>query len=98
MKKKPDPYKLDKSSGDFEWTEKDFKAARPIRQLKSNLPEQMARLSRKVGRPTKEQRYEKATISFPPDILAWLKAPGPGYQTRLHKMLRAIMETTRVGT
>ena len=94
MKKKPDPYKLDKTSGDFEWTEKDFRTALPIRQLAPDLPEQMMQLSKKMGRPPKEQRYTKATISFPPDILTWLKAPGPGYQTRLHKMLRAIMETT----
>jgi uncharacterized protein (DUF4415 family) len=31
-------------------------------------------------------------IRLDPDILAWLKANGKGYQTRLNAMLRALME------
>jgi uncharacterized protein (DUF4415 family) len=31
-------------------------------------------------------------IRLDPDVLAWLKASGKGYQTRLNAMLRALME------
>jgi uncharacterized protein (DUF4415 family) len=32
------------------------------------------------------------TIRLDADVLAWLKAPGKGYQTRLNALLRAAME------
>jgi uncharacterized protein (DUF4415 family) len=46
----------------------------------------------------------KATVSWPPvkkqltirldaDVLAWLKAHGRGYQTRINHILRVVMES-----
>jgi uncharacterized protein (DUF4415 family) len=34
-------------------------------------------------------------IRLDADVLAWLKAGGKGYQTRLNAMLRALMESDR---
>ncbi|HPE60352.1 MAG TPA: BrnA antitoxin family protein [Thiolinea sp.] len=39
-------------------------------------------------RPIKEQ----VTVRIDADVLAWLKADGKGYQTRLNKVLREVME------
>ncbi|HEX4002705.1 MAG TPA: BrnA antitoxin family protein [Candidatus Acidoferrales bacterium] len=43
----------------------------------------------KFYRPIKES----LTIRLDADVLAWLKAQGRGYQTRINKLLRAAMET-----
>ena len=48
--------------------------------------------------------FTKATVAWPPlktqltirldaDVLAWLKAHGKGYQTRINRILRVVMET-----
>ena len=41
----------------------------------------------KFYRPMKES----VTLRLDADVLAWLKAEGPGYQTRLNAMLRQVM-------
>jgi uncharacterized protein (DUF4415 family) len=35
---------------------------------------------------------ERITVRLDADVLAWLKAQGPGYQTRLNAILRGYME------
>jgi uncharacterized protein (DUF4415 family) len=51
-----------------------------------------------------EEFFKKATVPWPPskqqltirldtDVLAWLKAAGRGYQTRINRILRAAMES-----
>jgi len=42
----------------------------------------------KFYRPIKKS----LTIRLDADVLAWLRAPGRGYQTRINKLLRAAME------
>lgn len=42
----------------------------------------------KFFRPMKQQ----LTVRLDADVLAWLKASGKGYQTRLNAILRAAME------
>src|ERR1700685_2623812 len=53
--------------------------------------------------PLDESFFKKATEAWPPakhqltirldaDVLAWLKAHGRGYQTRINRILRAAME------
>ena len=41
-----------------------------------------------MARPQKRQ----LTIRLDDDVLAWLKAKGAGYQTRINRILRAVME------
>lgn len=40
---------------------------------------------------------ERITVRVDADILAWLKAQGPGYQTRLNAILRGYMEHAKRG-
>ena len=42
-------------------------------------------------------RKERITVRLDADILDWLKAQGPGYQTRLNAILRGYMEHARRG-
>jgi uncharacterized protein (DUF4415 family) len=54
--------------------------------------------------PLSEEFFTKATTAWPPaktqltirldaDVLAWLKAHGRGYQTRINRILRVVMES-----
>ena len=54
--------------------------------------------------PLGQEFFKKATVPWPPgkqqltirldtDVLAWLKAAGRGYQTRINRILRAAMES-----
>jgi uncharacterized protein (DUF4415 family) len=54
-------------------------------------------LGRRRGRPTKaaEDRKELVSLRLSPDILAWLRATGPGWQTRVDDMLRVTMAASQ---
>jgi uncharacterized protein (DUF4415 family) len=41
---------------------------------------------------------ESVTIRLDADVLAWLKQGGRGYQTRVNRILRAVMEQQRKKT
>jgi uncharacterized protein (DUF4415 family) len=54
--------------------------------------------------PLGEEFFAKATTAWPPvkkqltirldaDVLAWLKGHGRGYQTRINRILRVVMES-----
>jgi len=54
--------------------------------------------------PLGKSFFTKATVSWPPvkkqltirldaDVLEWLKADGRGYQTRINRILRVVMES-----
>lgn len=54
--------------------------------------------------PLDKSFFKKATTSWPPvkkqltirldaDVIAWLKANGRGYQTRINRILRVVMES-----
>ena len=56
----------------------------------SDIPEVLDWSSAVIGkfyRPIKEP----VTIRLDADLLAWLKSQGPGYQTRINRMLRSEM-------
>lgn len=58
----------------------------------TNLPEVLDWSGAVVGkyyRPIKKS----LTIRVDADVLAWLKAEGRGYQTRINQLLRSAMET-----
>src|SRR5690349_10557275 len=50
-------------------------------------------LGRRRGRPVKaeEERKELVSLRLSPDVLAWLRATGPGWQTRVDDLLRIKM-------
>jgi uncharacterized protein (DUF4415 family) len=89
MKKKPDPYKLDKAAGDREWTAADFKAARPIADLQPDFAKKMNALSKKsAGRPKIDagKRKVNLTIRVRAKDLSKLRKI-PGYQTKISELV-----------
>jgi uncharacterized protein (DUF4415 family) len=44
---------------------------------------------------TAPSRKEQVTIRLDRDVLAWFRAQGKGYQTRINALLRAYMEAHR---
>jgi uncharacterized protein (DUF4415 family) len=54
-------------------------------------------LGKRRGRPPKreDERKELVSLRLSPDVLAWLRATGPGWQTRLDDMLRVKMMTSQ---
>ena len=60
----------------------------------SDIPEKIEWKRAVVGkfyRPLKKS----VTIRIDSDVLAWIKAKGKGYQTRLNLLLRQVMEADR---
>ena len=47
---------------------------------------------RAVRNPFYRPVKQSTTVRIDADVLAWLKAQGPGYQTRINSLLRAAME------
>jgi uncharacterized protein (DUF4415 family) len=54
--------------------------------------------------PLGDEFFTKPTVAWPPakqqltirldaDVLAWLKSQGRGYQTRINRILRVVMES-----
>src|ERR1700761_1137477 len=77
-----------------EWTDADFKAARPASEV---LPELLgagsaAALLRKPGRPKAAGVKVPTKVRLDPDVLAYFRAKGRGWQTRINETLRADME------
>lgn len=50
-------------------------------------------IGRRRGRPAKPEadRKELVSLRLSPDVLAWLRASGPGWQTRVDELLRSKM-------
>lgn len=71
-----------------EWTAKDFKKAK---RLKDEHPDIVKALKRGPGRPALANPKQEVKIRLDADVLAWLKAEGRGYQTRLNAILREAM-------
>jgi uncharacterized protein (DUF4415 family) len=46
-------------------------------------------------RKAQPQLKQIVTIRLDPDVLAWLKADGPGYQTRINQYLREQMAASQ---
>lgn len=71
-----------------EWTAEDFARARPASELFGD--EFAAMFVRKPGRPAIEPALRKrsTTLRLAPDLLAALRAWGPGWQTRAEAVLR----------
>lgn len=54
-------------------------------------PEEFAKATVRKGlKPVRNKR--QVTLRLDSDVLAWFKARGPGYQTRINQLLRAYME------
>ncbi|MCL2020825.1 MAG: BrnA antitoxin family protein [Betaproteobacteria bacterium] len=83
---------IDADPDNPEWTEEDFRRARPAREvLPPDLYAALIAMNRKAGvrgpgqKPTKVQ----TAIRFDPDVLAALKSTGRGWQTRVNDVMKA---------
>ena len=70
-----------------EWSEEDFARARPASEFHS--PEILKLLVRQKGRPKLAASAHKKAVSIrlDPEVVAFFKADGPGWQTRLNDFL-----------
>lgn len=79
-----------------EWTETDFRRARPADEVLT--PAQMGQFKRSPGRPKLDKPKVAVSLRLDPDVLNFFKATGPGWQTRLEDVLRgAIGDSASVG-
>lgn len=53
-------------------------------QLKQMVPMRSLR-----GRPVSARRKQQVTVRYRPEVIAWFKATGDGWQTRMDEVLRA---------
>ena len=88
MKKKPKPEQ--KARNDAEWARTVIPRARPAREV---LPEifgarAAAGMLKPRGRPKSPHAKVAISLRLPPETLARWKATGPGWQTRMAKVLR----------
>jgi uncharacterized protein (DUF4415 family) len=71
-------------------------AARPDREIDlSDIPEIQELPSDAVIGKFYRPRKASVTIRIDADVLAWLRASGEGYQTRINEYLRRIMRQSR---
>lgn len=67
-----------------EWTEKDFKRAKPA----SSLPPGILRAFPKTRGPQKAPKKVPVSIRLSPEVVEHFKAKGPGWQSRIDQTLR----------
>lgn len=93
MKRKPNPELIDGENP--EWTEEDFKRARRAREVLPEIfpPEVAAEMPKPRGRPKKARSEHKVLLSirYSPEVVAYFKAQGRGWQRRMDEALKEWM-------
>lgn len=85
MSRNPDPSMIDDDSP--EWTTADFARARPIHEVDQGMLEAVATYRRR-GRPPAQSPKLRMGFRLAPDVVAGIRASGPGYNTRVERVLR----------
>ncbi|KQV32294.1 hypothetical protein ASC97_01480 [Rhizobium sp. Root1203] len=75
----------DDVSDNPEWTEEDFKNARPFAEV---FPELAESIRRSRGRPAVEMPKRQISLRLDPDVIDAFKATGKGWQGRINDALR----------
>jgi uncharacterized protein (DUF4415 family) len=75
----------DEVSDNPEWTEEDFKNARPFAEV---FPEIAESIRRSRGRPLVEKPKRQISLRLDPDVIDAFKATGKGWQGRINDALR----------
>lgn len=81
-----------------EWTEEDFARARPAREVLYEIfPADVAAemLKPKPGRPKKNKTKEQVTLRLDSDVLSAYRRTGPGWQTRLNRVLKLHLDEVK---
>ncbi|MBB5044532.1 BrnA antitoxin family protein [Shinella fusca] len=71
-----------------EWTEDDFRKARPFREALPELAAAIDRAKAKRGRPAMDNPKQQISVRLDPDIIRHYKATGKGWQARMNDDLR----------
>ena len=67
------------------WSEEDFRNARPFAEV---FPELAEGIRRSRGRPALDNPKKQVTLRLDSDVVAQLRAGGPGWQSRINDILR----------
>ena len=68
-----------------EWTEEDFRNARPFAEV---FPELMESINRARGRPKLEAPKKLVTLRLDQDVVEKFRATGKGWQSRINEVLK----------
>jgi uncharacterized protein (DUF4415 family) len=68
-----------------EWTEEDFKQARPFAEV---FPDLAASIARSRGRPVVESPKKQVTLRLDADVVERYRLSGKGWQSRINEDLR----------
>lgn len=92
-KKLPDPEMIDDENP--EWTEEDFRRARPASEVLPELfgAEAAAELLKPRGRPKASATKVHLNLRLDADIVEAFKAKGSGWQTRINDALHEWLKT-----
>jgi uncharacterized protein (DUF4415 family) len=71
-----------------ELTREDFSGMQPVREAMPELIEAMAEFRRKLGRPRAKTPKVHIGFRLASDVVASIKASGPGYNARVEQALR----------
>ena len=85
MSNKPDPFLVDDDSPEL--TAEDFAKMRPIQEVDPDMLEAVENYRRR-GRPPVESPKEHVSFRLAADVVAGIKASGPGYNVRVEQVLR----------
>lgn len=84
-------------SEDQKKTWEDFDEIPPLTREQIMSARPVAERLRARGGKTGERTKDTISFRIDHDLLEWLRESGPGYQTRLNKILREIMEFSKRG-
>ena len=68
-----------------EWTEADFKDAKPFAEM---FPELAEGLRKSRGRPKTDEPKKQVTLRLDADVVEFFRRAGPGWQSRINDSLR----------
>lgn len=93
MSGKPDPFMVDDDSPEL--TAEDMKRFRPIQEVDPGMLEAVANY-RKRGRPPLESPKLRVGFRLAADVVAGIRAGGPGYNARVEQVLREALAQGRL--
>jgi uncharacterized protein (DUF4415 family) len=76
-----------------DWTAADFAASKPAEDLP---PEILAQFKNRIGRPRLDNPKVPVKLRLDDDVVAALRATGPGWQTRINDMLKARIKRGKI--
>lgn len=68
-----------------EWTEENFKRAKPFAEV---FPELAASIERARGRPALDAPKKQITLRLDQDVIEKFRSTGPGWQSRINEALK----------